>query len=623
MKWKNIPLRAEEVETEITQRDHFNNDDVDLSDTIVREAIQNSLDAANEPVVEVHFRFIDKSKGLDVSYLQDLLDGQLEHARAANLDIDTIDFESPDALIIEDFGTSGLTGATNKREESHFSDFWRSHGKSHKHGAKRGRWGLGKLVYSTSSRVGAFWGVTKRGEDNDFYLMGQSVLNTRHLEGKYYKPHSYFADYENENDENLRISVPIKDEKIKNKFCQVFSIDRSKNPGLSIVIPFPDKDFKKNRMIDVVISNYFYPIISGKLRVNLDGVIISSDSIRYLASKYSVDFFKQIDLLFDFIETASNVKDEDLVLLDFDEFDDGILKKENFDEDELENLRTKYRNGETVGIRVNASFRKKTGDKKSSFIKLLISKPDSIERGIDLYVRGGLTLPQEEKFKSRKALGVMIAEDEPICELLGDAENAAHTRWTQKTEKLSKNYKAPNRIVRLAQLSLTWLHDILAEVINERDENALLDFFYFRTQKPVKSKKKKNKSPMQVNVPDIPKREKKIHIDKYQDGFSIKNGAGFDESFLPYFQRIRVAYDTSKGDAFKKYEESKIKDFSVGAGGDIEVLEQENIEIVKAEENLWELMINELPFRFSVTGFDSNRDLKISLPDGKKNAEND
>lgn len=43
MKWHFTPYPADLVETEVTQRDQFNNDDVDLAETIVREAAQNSL----------------------------------------------------------------------------------------------------------------------------------------------------------------------------------------------------------------------------------------------------------------------------------------------------------------------------------------------------------------------------------------------------------------------------------------------------------------------------------------------------------------------------------------------------------------------------------------------------
>ena len=90
MFWHFSPLLADQVETEITQRDQFNNDDVDISETIVREAIQNSLDAAaTDPAqVRVSFRWMDRSSGLSRFFLESLLRDQIPHARAAEVDVD-------------------------------------------------------------------------------------------------------------------------------------------------------------------------------------------------------------------------------------------------------------------------------------------------------------------------------------------------------------------------------------------------------------------------------------------------------------------------------------------------------------------------------------------------------
>ena len=143
MKWRFSPQLADQVETEITQRDQFNNDDVDISETIVREAIQNSLDAAvDDPCrVKVSFRWIDAEHGLSSQFFKSLFDGQKRHAEAADIDTSQLDFDNPMALVIEDFGTCGLTGSINSKDDKHFSDFWRRHGKSHKTGKSRGRWG--------------------------------------------------------------------------------------------------------------------------------------------------------------------------------------------------------------------------------------------------------------------------------------------------------------------------------------------------------------------------------------------------------------------------------------------------------------------------------------------------
>ena len=63
-------------------------------------------------------------------------------------------------LVIEDFGTTGLRGAWDRKDDQGFSDFWRRIGRSHKRGQQGGRWGLGKLVFSGASRVRSFFGLT-------------------------------------------------------------------------------------------------------------------------------------------------------------------------------------------------------------------------------------------------------------------------------------------------------------------------------------------------------------------------------------------------------------------------------------------------------------------------------
>lgn len=240
MKWRFVRQLPSHVETEVTQRDQFKNDDVDLSDTIVREAVQNSLDASLEEGsrIEVVFRWIDSSHGLEPEFVKGLFAGQLEHALESGLAVDDVDFARPRALVIEDFGTKGLTGSVVDKDDDNFSDFWRRHGKSHKTGRSRGRWGLGKLVYSTASQLSAFFGVTVRNGDPAHQVMGQTVLKLRRVNGVEYPPHAFFADTEGD-DELTMIQVPLKDEELVANLATQFSLKRSNRSGLSVVIPFP------------------------------------------------------------------------------------------------------------------------------------------------------------------------------------------------------------------------------------------------------------------------------------------------------------------------------------------------------------------------------------------------
>ncbi|MFN9879755.1 MAG: hypothetical protein ACK557_14870, partial [Planctomycetota bacterium] len=118
------------------------------------------------------------------------------------------------------------------------------------------------------------------------------------------------------------------------------------------------------------------------------------------------------------------------------------------------------------------TLRPKSGDEQYSGFNVFIQRPAELERGLDLYVRGGLTVPKEAKFGDRRAYGALIAEEEPICAFLGDAENAAHTIWTTNTEKLRRNYRSSQNTVTVIKNAVVQLYDLLAEVADDADEDA-------------------------------------------------------------------------------------------------------------------------------------------------------
>ena len=59
-------------------------------------------------------------------------------------------------------------------------------------------------------------------------------------------------------------------------------------------------------MIAFAIGNYFYPIITKQLILEFGDIKIKSENIRELAKEFEQSMnFDQIDMLFDFIEEAS------------------------------------------------------------------------------------------------------------------------------------------------------------------------------------------------------------------------------------------------------------------------------------------------------------------------------
>ena len=609
MKWHFSPLLNDQVETEVTQRDQFNNDDLNISETIVRETVQNSLDAAadSSQPIKVTFRWLHKKDGLSETFFQKLFDGQIEHAKVAGLDTASLDFNNPTVLVIEDFGTTGLTGSVSEIDENNFSDFWRRHGKSHKSGKNRGRWGLGKLVYSQSSRIGAFFGITKRNNDDTIYLMGQTVLNLRKVGGKRYPPHAFFGDLENPDDMYSRIPVPVKDRELVDGFIRNFCLKRKSESGLSVVIPFPNKSFRLEKMIEVAIANYFYPLLTGQLLLTFNDVDINASNIRSLAKQYASSRIEQIDLLFNFIEEAFHSRQSEIQKL-LPSWTDGRRIDENdFHEEALQVIRDRFSTGKMVSLLLPVTIKAKNGNIIESDFSLHLKRPDELLKGEDLYVRGGLTLPKESKFGGRRAIGALIADDEPICAFLGDAENASHTKWVANSERLRKKYKAPQPMVSSIKNSLVQLYDLLTETASDIDREALQNFFWFEEPEEGKRKRRKKKKDP-APVPKIESSKPLINISKIEGGFTLTSTADFTEDRLPHNVKVELAYEVSKGNAFKKYSPL---DFMIGKDILIDDSSIVNTKIHSADRNLMEIEITGLPFKLSVRGFDPNRDLKV------------
>jgi hypothetical protein len=612
MKWHFSPQLPGQVETEVTQRDQFSNDEVGLAETIVREAIQNSLDAAvQEPAdIKVKFRWLDKTNSLSKDFMEEILDQQLLHADAANLNIEDVDFENPTALIIEDFGTKGLTGNTESKDDDNFSDFWRRHGKSHKTGKSRGRWGLGKLVYSTTSQVGVFFGVTITNESPSILLMGQTVLNLRKVDSVEYPPHAFFADIKEKGNLIKEIPVPIQDKGLIEKFTKQFSLERKSETGLSVIIPFPNPEFKFERMIGVAIENYFYPVITGQLILQFNDIEINSNNIRALAHEYADETISDIDELFDFIEEVYIAEEKELLSLKPSWADDVKLDENDIEEKDLETIRDDFASGKLVGLSLPVSINMKDGTTQDSSFSVYIKRPVELTKGLDLYVRGGLTLPSESKFRDRKALGAMIAEKEEICSFLGDAENAAHTKWISTAEKVSRNYKNPQKIVKVIKNSVVELYDLLAEVAEEIDEQALSEFFWMDEPDTTKRKKKPKKTP--VIIPKLP--EPKIRdfsINQTDGGFTVISTGETTKDRFPQTIRIEMAYNVARGNPFKKYNSF---DFTLGGSSGIEVaLTKGTGKIINRKENILRVDVMDIPFQLNVSGFDLNRDLRVKL----------
>src|SRR5262245_31750408 len=107
----------------LTQRDQFNNDEVGLAEALVREVIQNSTDATSGGPVKVRFA-LREFGARDAATLRGVFEGLRPHLSACHVDMEALDTASARLLIIEDFGTKGLTGDPGMHDDDNFDRFF-------------------------------------------------------------------------------------------------------------------------------------------------------------------------------------------------------------------------------------------------------------------------------------------------------------------------------------------------------------------------------------------------------------------------------------------------------------------------------------------------------------------
>lgn len=175
--WNFEPLSPNAEEHGISEWDQFDKEELGIDTTLLREATQNSLDARDDSIgqapVRVKIRWLRADEVADGPWVAALLAPLEPHLEAAGRTIETADYA---ALVVEDFGTLGLTGRIDDPNDSgNFRGFFYRHSSSHKVGTAGGRWGLGKLVFARVSAWSCWFGLTTRA-DGRTLLVGTDAV---------------------------------------------------------------------------------------------------------------------------------------------------------------------------------------------------------------------------------------------------------------------------------------------------------------------------------------------------------------------------------------------------------------------------------------------------------------
>lgn len=262
MVWYFRPNRYDEKAREPIQGEFFSTEAIkNPAEALVREGIQNSLDAALRDdrgelrdTVRVRIVLATGREALPAKDVQPWLKRAWPHIEAEGNGLREQPTEADDCnyLLFEDFNTTGLTGDetavdVKPRDRNAFYYFYRAEGRSGKGQQDRGRWGIGKHVFPRSSAISTFFGVTVRSDDKRQLLMGTCVLKTHDVDGIRYSPDAWFGQVQ----EGGPV-LPIETNSQIDSFKRLFRISRSNETGLSLVVPFIDPAFTLDHIVEAL-----------------------------------------------------------------------------------------------------------------------------------------------------------------------------------------------------------------------------------------------------------------------------------------------------------------------------------------------------------------------------------
>lgn len=437
--------------------------DADISNSIIRESIQNSLDAApseESPVrVEIDRFTIDPKDFPDQATFQEALLACRRYNNGKNEDaveffdnaLGLLDGEL-DVLRISDFGTTGLRGADTCEVGSDWSRLIKESGTSNKDSISGGSFGIGKFASFALSQLRCvlFSSLDDTGVPSSF---GVAKLVTFEQNGNQTTGTGYLS----EDDRNIAIPTQL---------TLPGALKREpSNPGTDIYIVAPDleEDFVLQTVFNVL-SNFMVSIWKGRLIVHVEDITISKDTLKDAVDLVSSHMEKQSAEVVEYHDLLTNGSGATIEV----PFDPAVSEKAKAYADEFG-----YAAGEC---------------------RLLIKGGDQLNRKIMRTRASGMTLfAQGNVSSSIQFTGILMIEGKSMNRDFRKMESPSHDRWdpgrTKKRKRAEKNIKRLN-----AWMKATVIEKLAKPVDDEVDAFGIGRFLPANTLQMASSKKRKQGS---------------------------------------------------------------------------------------------------------------------------------
>ena len=620
--WRFRRMLPDKMNIDPIENEFFSTEALDsMSDALVRESIQNSLDArAVEAVVRVRFAFGSVGPSVSARYFS----GLGPHLGAVGSGLARLpDLTGElDYLVVEDFGTRGLQGDPLQSEDqaldestprNDFYYFWRNIGRSRKHTSDLGRWGLGKTVFPAASRINSFLAFTVRADDRRNLLMGQSVLRIHKVEDTRHYPYGYFGVFDGD------FAEPVEDITSLERIRADLGFARRDEPGLSVIVPWPDADLTPESVAASVMRHYFTPILAGSLVVEvvnnqsperLDAVslpeivpvteVLPPEEASRLGSLVALTRFGQRLVRASFIRLPAPPESS------APRWETDCLR------DAPDDIGERFEAGRPLAFRVPVWVKAAERDAVLSEFDVLLERDASLSRADEHFLREGVTVAGVRGNLAKGIRAMVIVRDPPLTALLGDAENPAHTEWQERSPKFKNHYRHGPSTLRYVRNAPRAIARALTRPALGRNERLLEQLFSLEvpTENEIieAARRSDDEAVAGKTLPagDVDVRGgsgRSFAIAKTEGGFRL-SGAG-NGSYLGSLA-VQVAYEVRRGNPFARYQPP---DFEMSEPP-IEISAR-GATVTRRQANLLVVHVDEPGFELSVVGFDPRRDIRV------------
>lgn len=607
-----------------------------LSEALVREGLQNSLDAAKrgaDGVRQVRVRIAFEPKAQPE--VRDYLKKQFASAQGnftQGLGISTLDdLLGPNSgyLVFEDFGTRGLTGDIHEfrledAEGNAFFSFFRAEGRSSKSGESLGRWGIGKQVFPTSSRLHAILGVTIRAEAPKRVMMGSAVVRTHSVDGVDYEPDAWFGCRK---DDDAPVQ-PVESGDEIDELVAVFGLTRGNKEGLSIIVPSVDERVNIADLRRGIVRSFFWPIMQGELVVELktgdDVWVIDAETVLTHRDLLPTPEAAVIELA----AWASSAKPSEAVVLSADSAirpQWSQAGSQLLTEAKLDEIRMRLAKYQRVAVKIPVRVRPKFDGRPEidSFLTVYLSTcRDSGYR--TMFLRDGIVITDIRSPLMSGTRSLVVVDDPPLAGLLGDSEGVNHTQWQKDSRKFHNRYKNGPDTIRFVTRSAYEIMQRLHAAETEGAPELLLHIFYLPEDEGSTEKKKKPVNgkpdvPPPPPPPPPPPKPKPFVVDQVKGGFVIRPGKANFPS-LPTTLRVKAGYARRRGNPLTRWAPD---DFVFTRAPLRQDPKPDGVAVIREDGNCLEIEIRKPDFNFGITGFDTKRDLVLRVVELKGANEKD